>query len=484
MGDLRRIFTRNKLIVGVFLLALFLRLYHLNQNFVFGVDEEYQAYLAQTIVRDFHLIWIGVGSTADFYLGPLWTYLTAFLLFVSKGSPLITGYFSSLLGSVTVVSIYFVGKKMAGKTVGVAASLIYATLPLFVFYDQKFWNVSPAPFLSLVMFYSLLSLKRQLGWLVIFALAFGLVFHTHLSLLFWGPVAILWIFFNRLRINKVIWLTSTIAFLAVYSPLLVFDYFHNWSNLTTPIRLVTGVKQQPEISFSNRVADLGNYLGRVWYLGPNQNNADEVNWGCTYSQTISPNLLKVLSVVLLIVFLLSPRTWKNERQKLLAITLLVFLLTYFVFPGNTYEYYLLGFFPLYLFIPAVLFGRKKLGLFVLAVICCLGLRTILTAKNDYGLGIKRELVGEVMKTVGKKPFSLSSEGKCHIAEGWRYLFSVYGRKPERSDTDKIFGWLYANEITTRPAVYRVTVYESRLFSFNGRENVIEKGGFATYLSRM
>lgn len=482
MGVLRRIFTGNRLVIGVFLLSLSLRLYHLNQNFVFGIDEEYQAYLAQTIIKNFHIVWIGVGSTADFYLGPLWTYVTAFLLFLSRGDPLITGYFASVLGSSAAVLVYFVGKKLAGKAVGVVTSLFHALLPLLVFYDQKFWNVSLTPLLSLIMFLSLLNLKRQPKWLVVFALAFGLVFHTHLSLLFFGPVAIFWLLFNKIRITRSLWFVSITIFLAVYSPLLVFDYFHNWSNLTTPIRLITGIKPSG-IGLGNKTNNLSNYLGRVWYLRPYQNNADEVNWGCTYSQTVSFVAIRALAVLLLVVFLLSPKTWKSEKLKLLAITMTAFLMTYFAFPGNTYEYYLLGFFPLYLFIPAIFLQKNKISVFVVAIVCLLGIRTVMTAKNDYGLGVKRELIGKVMQIVGDKPFTLSSEGKCHIAEGWRYLFSVYGRKPEKSDTDKIFGWLYPEEITDQLPIYRVTIYESRLYNFMEQgDGFFRNGGFEVLIT--
>jgi hypothetical protein len=39
-------------------LAAFLRFHNLPHLFIFGTDEEYQTNLAQTIIKDFHIIWI------------------------------------------------------------------------------------------------------------------------------------------------------------------------------------------------------------------------------------------------------------------------------------------------------------------------------------------------------------------------------------------------------------------------------------------
>ena len=177
-------------------------------------------------------------------------------------------------------------------------------------------------------------------------------------------------------------------------------------------------------------------------------------------------------------------------MKLLALTVISFIFTFLVFPGQAYEYYLLGLFPLYLFVLATLLTKRKdflkpLFWFLFLIFCFFAVRTVLTAKGDYGLGVKKELISEVMKVVGDKPFALTSEGKCHIAEGWRYLFSVYGRKPERSNTDKIFGWTYQNEISDKPVKYEVTIKESRVslpfISEIKDSKVITKGGFKAYI---
>src|SRR5207248_1630920 len=90
-----------------------------------------------------------------------------------------------------------------------------------------------------------------------------------------------------------------------------------------------------------------------------------------------------------------------------------------------------------------------------------GIFTIFTAKGDYGLNTKKKLITEVMITIDNKPFDLSEEGACHKYEGWRYLFSIYGKKPEKSSEDNNFAWLYPNEVSNKPIKYTVIMKETR-----------------------
>src|SRR3989344_5462278 len=139
-------------LVLIIVLSAFLRFHNLPQLFIVSIDEEYQATLAQTIVQHFHIIWIGVSAAnLDFYLGPFWTYFTALWLFLSKGDPLITGYISSVIGVLTTILVFIVGLRLFNPRVGLIASLLYACLPLMVYFDQKYWNPSPVPFLSLLI---------------------------------------------------------------------------------------------------------------------------------------------------------------------------------------------------------------------------------------------------------------------------------------------------------------------------------------------
>src|SRR3989344_1724552 len=114
-------------------LSLFLRFYRLSEVYIFGFDEEYQATYAWSLVKDLHPIWIGVSASyLDFYMGPYFTYFTAFWLWISGGDPLLSAYVAAAVGVISCLMVFFVGWKFFNLTTGIIAALLYGGLPLIV----------------------------------------------------------------------------------------------------------------------------------------------------------------------------------------------------------------------------------------------------------------------------------------------------------------------------------------------------------------
>lgn len=487
-------------------IAAFLRLYHLPQSFIFAGDEEYQALLAQSLIKDFHIIWIGVNAAhLGFYLGPFWAYFTALWLWISKGDPLITGYISSFIGILTTFLVIYVGSKLFNKKAGIQAGILYATLPLMVFYDQKYWNLTLIPLLSLCFLLSLYKIKENPLYLILFSFSAGLVFHTHLSLL---PVILLglgWIPVKKIKLPKKIVFSSIIIFLILISPLIVFDYFHKGSNITTPLRIgeITRASEN-KINPKHHLTALFQTLGRIWFIKPVSNNADEVIISCTYSSRTDtlpilkqistrfnpPIWLSILGLLILLLLFFSKQSWKKESSTLLSLIILSIMISFLFFPGGAFEYYLLGTFPLILFIPSLLAGyypKFQKFIFLLIITCILlGSYTLLTNSPGFGLENKKILIRKVIEKIDNQPFELKQTGICHFYEGWRYLFVLNGRKPERSDSDKGLGWHYRSEITDKKVQYIVIMAEKRVpANFDvSKALVIEQGGFKAYLIKV
>src|SRR4030042_6233902 len=87
---------------SVFLISLFLRLYHLKQLFIFTMDEEYQAYLVKNIISGYHYPLIGVNvAGTGLYLGSFFTWLSVIPYYLTNLNPIGTAYFAALLGALT-----------------------------------------------------------------------------------------------------------------------------------------------------------------------------------------------------------------------------------------------------------------------------------------------------------------------------------------------------------------------------------------------
>lgn len=488
------------LMIGILVVAAFLRFYNLADNFSFTGDEEHQATLAMTIVRDFHPIWIGVNAAhTGFYLGPYWTYFSAFWLWLSGGDPLLTGYVAALIGIITTGVVIFTGKELFGFRVGIMAGLLYATLPLLVYFDQKYWNPSTTPLLSLLLLLSLYKAGKNPKWLIMASFCFGLVFHTHLSLVPIGLVGIYCLVKNR---SKKILAWCLVAFVLAVTPLIIFDYYHKGSNILTPLRFgQISEDQTNKIDPIHHLKGLSYSLGRLWYLQSNGDSTDEILFSCSTiakkgldpmvdqvtTKTNPPLVITLISVMLLLIFLINKKTWRSTQNRMLATFILLIGGFFLFFPGGAYEYYLLGIFPLILFIPGIMmdyFPDWKRLIWVVVVVAAMGgIYTVWTNTPQFGYQAKIELVKEMVNQIGNKSIEVRQNGLCHYYEGWRYLMVINGKTPLRSDSDEGLGWLYSEEISTKSADLTVLFQESRSNSVV-KGNVIKKmtsKGFSAYI---
>ncbi len=460
---------------------------------VFTPDEEYQLYIVQTLIKDFHIIWIGLSALGfDLYMGPFWLYIIYPFAAFLKGDPLVLGILTSILGVGTTFLIYFLGLKMFSKKVGILASLLYASSALMVYYDQQ--GYPPAvPFFSILMALSLYMTKQSDKWWIVFAITYGLIFHIHFSLGLMILVAIYWAISHKNTLNKKIILLSVLAFLFMVSPLIAFDYFHKGSNITAPLRMIQAAqKNKSNLNITRRFSVLAENFSRIWYLEPNKNNADEILWPCMVdpiSTTTKANrAVTIFTLLLLAAFLIRKNIWKDEQKRLLVlVSLTIFIPFLFLSSINPIEYYFLGFFPLlYLMLAfAVESFNKLLRLMVyvlIAIFVINNIYTIFTAQSDFGIKAKKNLVAKVMAIVKDAPYELKEEGSCHKYGGWRYVFATMGRKPERSSEDLVFGWLYPAEISRKDAKYEIIMHETRVpMKKIGYEYLLHEGGFSAII---
>lgn len=488
------------LIIG---LSAFLRFHNLSNTYVFNFDEEYQATYAWIQVLDPHPIWIGVSSSfLDFYLGPYFTYFTAILLKLSNADPMLTAYFAAFLGVITTAVTFLIGWKLFNLTAGVVSSFLYATLPLIVFFDQKYWNTMFTPIIALLLFLTLYLIKRSAWFWIVFAALFGAVLETHLE-----PIPLFLIGFYQFfkggywkRAKLVI--VCLFTFALFYWPLAVFDINHNFSNLAIFTRFGQGFSES-KIVFnpSVKLLSLFDSMGRFWYLNPGNPNADEINFTCN-SLTVKPEFKNVdqfakrtpglfifsfLTLILVSFFWVSLKA-KKRQVKLLALFLAVALVFFIIYPGASSEYYILSFMVLFTFVPGILISRLNKNyqlpfLSLILIASLFGINTILKTSDEFSLGPKKALISKVMSIVGKEPFSIEGRGICHNHEGWRYLFKVYGRVPAQSYTDSSLGWLYPNEISKDNPTYTIILSEDRIPLSEDLSNFesFKEGGYRAYI---
>ncbi len=443
--------------IGIFLTALLIRILRASDLAPFTPDEEYLIYLANTIIKDFHIIWIGVSSLGfDFYMGPFWIYFISPFLMLSKGDPIILNYLSSLFGAGSVILLYCLTKKMFNTKTAIIASLTYALSPLIIFYDQKAYPTGIS-LLSLFLVASIYMTKYSKWYWVLFSILYGLVFHIHLSPFLIIFVAFYWLLSHRKTINKKVIVFSIIAFTVTVSPMIVFDYFHKGSNILTPVRIIKNIDKNgvPKTNLAPRFKAFFDSMGRVYYIPPQSEASNQILPTC--SKNYAPFYISGTVVLIFILFLLKKKTWSNEKTRLIALSSLCFVIPFTILPViNPVEYYLLGFFPLLFIIVANFFEKFTLPLIILGVFA---LYSIFTATGNYGINAQKKLIEKVSQKIGNETFYLSESGNCHAYSGWRYLFKAYGATPTKTSEDYNFGWLYPDEISNTKTKYNIVMNE-------------------------
>lgn len=456
--------------VAVFLIIIIMRLWKVPQFFSFNFDEEYQAHLAWSIVKDFHIIWIGVSaSNIGYYLGPGFTYLNWALFIIGKGDPVALAYFSALLGIATTASIYVVARSLYGNRAAFFASAFYGGSAFINYFDRRFWNPSPIPIISVWLLYSLYKARKDSRWFILTAILMAMSFHVHLALMVVWPVIGYYIVVHIRNISWKTWALMIGAYLLITSPLLVFDFVHNFDNMMAPLRFFQGADSTSlhtvtGSSVREHVYVFYSTLSRMWSLSPYTNIQEEHALGQHGNFSPVKPVFAIISICMLLWF--AYRAWKRRDDRPLALLLLFFFLGFAFYPGYAAAYYELGFIALFPVVVGLIAETVPwpAAWTVLTVFLIANATVIFTTTQEpYGLTTKKSLINKISSYTGGKPFYLETYGKdprkYHPYGGWRFLFKQYGHTPASSFADEYFGWLYQDEITNKVPVYRVVITE-------------------------
>ena len=449
-----RIFSKHWLLIIITIFLIFLRFYQIPDRFIFDIDVQYQALLAWEHVKNFHPIWIGVSaSNLGYYLGPGIVYVTAMLLKISNGDPIILGYFASLIGVSTSILFFFILKKLFNYKVAIIGLILNTFSYFVVFYDRHYWPFA-IPLISLLIYFSLVSSWKNKNWLYLGIFLMALSHHIHMSLFIFWPFYLINIFLLKKRLNLKNYLVGGAIYLCVISPLIVFDFNHNFDNLLFPIRYLLNYNPGtgsglPTLSFlSNITSSFISFRSNGTVLG-----------------------------LFLIFFILAFSFYKlknfrniniAERYLLLVLAALISIIA--VYPGPLQEYYEVILVP-FLFMAFSLFLSNLNKVFLSLLLLFFVFQNINYFFRDsyVGLSEKREIILNIKNEIGNEPFYLDFNSDRDF-EGWRYLFQAYGITPSYSKSDEMFGWIYNKEDKEAP---KILIYISNNLKISNNEGVKE-----------
>lgn len=425
------------LLTIVIVLAAFFRFYRLSEYMTFLGDEGRDALIMKKMLSgDIPLIG-PPSSVGNVYLGPLYYYMMFVPMAIFKLNPVSAAAMNGLIGILTVALIYYLGKVWFGRLCGLIGAYFYAISPVTIIYSRSSWNPNPTPFFALLGIFSLFKLHKSgnFFWLTLtgFSLAAALQMH-YLALLLIPTAIILWIrevWWRKTKFLRIKGLISgtvlgLVTFFAIMSPLIIFDFKHNFLNF----RAITALLGEgSSVNF-----DLISNLAKIPQL---------YSYNLIGRYVASQNNFLQIALSLLIIFpVLFIRKWAVLA---LAIWLGVGLLGVSFYQQSVYDHYL-GFlnpapFLLLGSIAAIKIAKKRLTTPLLVVLI-----TILTVVNlqksplnlkpNDQMGRTISIAKFVINEAGGKDFNFALLAKNNYDAAYQFYLDQFGHKPKQVPFDK------------------------------------------------
>ena len=340
----------NLFVLLVLLVALFVRVYRVDQILAFHYDQGRDALVIWDLINKGKLFLIGpVTGIAGIFRGPFYYYLMAPFYFLGKGSPIWPSVFLAITSVFGLGLMYYLAKKVGGTVSGIIA-LILGGFSFEIIYASR-WLSNPTPmlFLSMILVWSLFMIsegKKKFWWVVAGVLGLSLFHFGAASELFYFPAVAIFAVWQRKNLpdKKTFWISVGVFILTVL-PLALFDVRHGG---------ILG-------------GNIKGFLGEsgAFSLPPWRFVADRFALLATYfSQLIFHHVYEKESIFLFALFLsfvysLS-RFLVNDKFKIILLLFLSPVIGLIFFQGNYgnfYQYYLTGYYLIFLILVAVTLGH-------------------------------------------------------------------------------------------------------------------------------
>lgn len=429
------------------LFSAFLRFYRLPEYMTFLGDEGRDALVIKELLVNHHYPFIGPPtSIGNIYLGPLYYYMMALPMTIFWLNPAAAAYQVAVIGVLTIALIYYLSRVWFGTLAAFLAAFLYAISPVTIVYSRSSWNPNPAPFFALLSVFGLFKSHRSGNflWFILSgaALAFAVQMH-YLALILLPVFAALWLYefslWYRGKLERKHFYTGTIgailAFLALMSPLAIFDIRHNFMNYRAMLEFFTNRQTTVNINPFNTVE-------RVYPIY----NHDLIS---RYFSIENPyfNIIISVAVLLPLIFGLYLKFKKHQLMKwsylMLGIWLFGAVAGLALYKQNIYDHYLGFVNP----VPFILLGAltslslliKQLEtrrmvfvvlffLFTGLIVSSLSKNPLLTPPNSQ-LKKTQDISRFVISKTANKPFNFALLSKNNYDSAYQFYLDFYGYKP-------------------------------------------------------
>lgn len=440
---------KNLPIIVVFVIAVFIRFYRLDNLMVFIGDQGWFYLSARDTIINREIPLVGITTSQTWlHQGPFWTYVLSLIFLISRFNPVGPVYFTALIGVISVLGIYLLTRTLISKEAGIFSALIFATSPLLVIHSRMPYHISLIPIFVILFLYSYY--RWISGGIIHFPLVIlflSILYNLELASVVLWFVLISTIVYGALKkeawtikiFSRKIIVLSFLSFLIPMLPIIIYDVNHEY--LQT-IKFLSWIRI--------RIFD--------FLLSPFlQNNPNEYfSYVSIYSQRFVYFPNKIFSLVLIVISVLflsfyAYYLFQHKKLSTKIITLLLPLLTVFLgflVNGTPSEAYLPILFPSLILVVALFLSQKRLRGFSFVIIFLIAIfnlnfilsqNFLLDKKVGYGPSLKEQIkvVKEIIKKTEGKRYNIVGGGfgseHRSFTMNYEYLAWYLGKPPSSNN---------------------------------------------------
>ncbi|OGM75706.1 hypothetical protein A2382_00440 [Candidatus Woesebacteria bacterium RIFOXYB1_FULL_38_16] len=437
--DLLKEVGRHKVVyfcLGIILLAgLIARVYRVGTVLGFYYDQGRDALVIWELIHKGKLFLIGpTTGIAGIFRGPFYYYLIAPFYFVGGGDPAWPAVMLAVLSVLAIALMYYLALKMQDRISGLFAALI-ASLSFYIVMAGR-WLSNPTPMLLLSMILVwlmvLVTEGKKWAWVGIAFVAGSSLFHFgSAGEAFYFPALLLFAIWQRKNLpGRKIFVLSLVAFLITAMPQIVFDIRHD-GILRENIKKFLIDDGSFKLSFRQVLEKRLDFYydvftNKIFHWRRKKEVVMLAVVGLTFLVCL-PKFIKQKGVVILM---------------LLLTTLMVGLLFFQGNFGNIYDYYLTGYYLVFILLFGLVLGRiwrfwlgKIFVIFFFWNFFAMNINIIRFKITDNvdgpgSVALKNELqaIDWVYRDAAGRPFNIDVYVPPVIPYAYDYLIKWYGMK--------------------------------------------------------
>lgn len=419
----------------VLLVGTFIRVYRTGSILGFYFDQGRDANVVWDLIHSGKFFLIGpTTGIAGIFRGPFYYYLITPFYWLGGGNPVWPAVFLALTTIVAVVVTYYLGAKFHSRSAGLFAAII-TSLSFYMMLASR-WLSNPTPMILLsvllVWMMYLVTQGKKWAWPVIAFIAGSSLFHFgSAGELFYFTALLIFFLWQAKRgslpSGKIL-LASAIALFVTAAPLIFFDLRHD------------GILRNNILKFF--VADKSFKISFWQVAGTRLKFIYDTFVVKLFLEQKFPEKLLLSGVGLMFLRFL-PKLWKSTGVKILALllgSLCVGLLFFQGNEGNIYDYYLTGYYMIFILLFAIVLAeawKKHFGKVFVLVFLFFFIKSNLVIdwyKISAGydgpgtivLGNQLQSIDWIYKDAGGRQFNVDVYVPPVIPHSYDYLFRWYG----------------------------------------------------------